>query len=219
MKTLIFYAADGTGSAEFKDQAEKIAEQYNGLAFGIKCRLRSKKERRDAVLAILSTFAAGTVQYLIFLCHGWPNRIQLGFSLRVGIDDLSTEINRVTYNQSTVFFGCCSVSRNTGHPLQRWRPSKKAIKDVGSFTSKSFADAIAKKSNRFVLGHYTAGHTTKNPFLVWHHRRANYQNVWDLCVPYSGPWPSVSNKFKDHIDTGDYRWLLEGRKCISGSKI
>lgn len=207
--TLILYAADGSGSREFAREAKKIALQYDGTLVPIYCKGKNKRERRAQVVSALSLYGSGEVERLVILCHGWPGSIQFGFGLKNETADmLALYINWVTSADAIVFFGCCSVSRNPGLPLtHRWRPSSDAIANIESYADKSFARTVAILSSRRVIGHYTAGHTTRNPFIVEHGYLGS--TSWGHgFIPYSNKWHGNKVTLKQSIESGDYFILL-----------
>lgn len=105
-------------------------------------------QKRKRVKNILGEFSGANFDAIWFLCHGYPNGIEHGFSGEKGAADLVDSILKYHPNVNMINFYACLVARGEGSFC-------KLVHD--ELYDKTRADRAV------VFGHTTAGHTTFNP--------------------------------------------------------
>jgi hypothetical protein len=103
--------------------------------------------------------------HIYFLCHGYKTGIQLGYKWKRGASHLVDDIMRRNPTVKTINFYCCSVA-----------------KGVDNFAKWVFSDLdnITPNKNVQVFGHFTAGHTTKNPRIKIYSSDFEQPFIWGL---------------------------------------
>lgn len=161
MNHLIFYTAtnrrgkhDATGA--FIPEALNLyeyLEQVFPYAGVIMCPVStdmSPSEMREQVESTLQAVSDEGIDLegIWFLCHGYKHGIQYGYKWKSGAARLAREINEYHPNVQMVSFYSCLVS-----------------KDSDNFASWFFWElfGMSEANDIQVFGHYTRGHTTKNP--------------------------------------------------------
>lgn len=152
---------------EFRRQAKRIYREGDTLV-NIRTnryRLRPWKKWREIGQQLMEALDTDyRYDRVIFLCHGYPRKIQCGINLK-NLPKMAAALSKVLVPGGDIILFCCSVSRNRWAPK---RPTKKVRKDLWLYTQKSIAQALADEIECTVYGHYTAGHTTRNPWVVRH---------------------------------------------------
>lgn len=146
-------------------------------------------KKEDAQKPLFAAALMGAMRYdlVAIFCHGYPRRIQLNFdeddwSLNCLCDDSPFADRVVLY--------CCSTARQPATP-QRY--------DECLVTKGSFAAKLSEIST--VFAHTTAGHTTKNPYVVRFGTDGSYQ--WMINPARKRNW----KKWKKWLK-GDGRFLF-----------
>ena len=102
--------------------------------------------RRWKVLRELKKREGQEYDAVVFFCHGWKNKIQLGFK-RVSIPALARRLNSAAEKRLIVVLYACSCAKTGG-------------------IAELLRDELKEGSR--VIGHSTSGHTTRNPYAVWY---------------------------------------------------
>lgn len=135
----------------FIPEAQKFAEFWGDCEVVGIDNTRPMTKRRDQVLYRLES-QLSSVDLIAFFCHGWRNGIQLGFR-NSDIEELASSIGDATTDTPLVALYCCSVAEG------------------GEDGEGSFADKLRDRLCEYgdihcsVAGHYTVGHTTRNPHV------------------------------------------------------
>jgi hypothetical protein len=114
---------------------------------------------------------AGVSHYgaVALFCHGWSNGVQIGYRVSDGtIREWAQDLQFACTADVTIALYCCSTAHD-----------RDSIKEeaIGPGTDGGFADELceqlcAKGLSPNVYAHMTAGHTTRNPYVVhfsWEH--------------------------------------------------
>jgi hypothetical protein len=153
---------DATGA--FIPEARKFAKIHgvpDDQVIGVPCIGTSKAKRRQMVLDGLSK-ADAWADAVAFFCHGWATGIQFGFGLKQ-IPELAEMLYDSCFDNAKVILYCCSTAENKEKGNNR-------VISVG--TDGGFADELRDEMARQGLAdcqvdaHLTAGHTTRNPYVV-----------------------------------------------------
>lgn len=170
MSALVLVTATDTRPArlaEFRLAARRIATLW-----GAETRMVAVDSGEDIAQAVESHPG---LDHLALVCHGWPDRLLArGRGVRVGrqappgtisVEYLARLLSGVAEERLHVALACCSCAADPG--LSRWLPG-------GASYSPGGASSLAAHLYRWlrhhsiratVLGHATAGHTTRNPAL------------------------------------------------------
>lgn len=137
---------------------------------------------RESVNLLLSR-ASGQIDTLVFMCHGWPDGIQLGYH-REDCASLAQTIAATCAESPLIVLYCCSTGS-----------------DVLGGAGSSFAGVLRDQCRALgryatVFAHTTAGHTTRNPNIRLFH---GWDAGWtDLLAP--------RDLMEDRLNP--YRWDL-----------
>lgn len=154
---------------------------FNKLWGGYYQEIDNKKPQIERKKSILY-FKRKDIDLVAFFCHGWKTGIQLGFNNN-NVGELADYlVNIASGDDLIVALYCCSVA-DGGQDGE------------GGFADK-LRDALCKRGciNARVTGHYTAGHTTHNPYVrVFAGEGSKYGGTggYRLVSPKSvlwGPW-------------------------------
>lgn len=124
----------------------------SGDIFGINNK-KPLSTRRERILEVLGNMGTTPVDIAAFFCHGQRNGIQLGFR-NSHIEELVRGLENIDCTGDLiVVLYCCSVAKG-------------GEDGEGSFADR-LRDALCKSGSihTTVIGHYTAGHTTRNPYV------------------------------------------------------
>lgn len=190
---------DATGA--FHPEAARIVGLYPGSTALTFDNTLSMGQRRDAVLDGIRAVDRYGVTGVAFLCHGWVDGIQAGFTRKTAgelarVIGLSPDISR----QLVVLY-CCS----TGADPQD-SPRESAGCGDGSFAD-ILRDELCRQGSVGcrVVAHGTAGHTTQNPYALFF----DGMGIPDGGVggyapvrPSTSAWP----KWRAALRTGDLRF-------------
>lgn len=104
-----------------------------------------------------------------FYCHGWPTRMQHAINVN-NMWKLAEHLGRVLKLGGQVFFNACSMARGPRSP-KAGRYNGDAT-DIEDRCKMSFVVRLQRQLCRLgrqdisVLGHYTSGHATRNPYVI-----------------------------------------------------
>jgi hypothetical protein len=154
---------DVTGA--FAPEAEKflkLQEEGSVVTFD---NHKGMQARRREVLEIISDHGAGTLDAVVFFCHGWSKGIQAGFA-RAHVPTLAAAIDgasagHVEFAPNVILY-CCSTGDD---------PQDRSDEAAGTGDN-SFADRLrdalcAVNPYCRVTAHDTVAHTTKNPYALF----------------------------------------------------
>lgn len=197
MDTLIFYTStnspgkhDATGA--FIPEAKKFAKHHKlpkTALIPIPGNIAPYKRRK----LVLDEIAGNPgIERAILFCHGFPKKIQFGFNTD-NIDTLTRALvasnGRALNRQLDVVIYACSCARRPGLGKR-----KRVYFPAHEVTNGSFAHMLALSLSAHtsldinVWAHFTAGHTSRNPYVIWFGRRDTV--AWYI-KPFSihwGPW-------------------------------
>jgi hypothetical protein len=147
--------SDATGA--FIPEAKRFASMTGGKLVLVDNR-RNHGERGEAVLDALAR-GPGQWTTVAFFCHGLPSEIQLGFR-RSTVRELAKYIARSSERNVRVLLYCCSTA-STIRAL-----FGKSVGGDGGFAD-MLRDGLCENGATHcrVVGHVTAGHTTRNPYV------------------------------------------------------
>jgi len=167
---LVFYSnrntngkKDATGA--FIPEATNFKQVNNipdELFLGVNLKKVKASKRREIVLDKLNSIEK-PLDGIAFFGHGWPQGIQFGFR-REHIEELVKAMSFVCKRDCKVVLYACLAAENDIRD--------NIVKDIGPATKGGFADKLRDAMVRegFVGGHVdahkTAGHTTRNPYVV-----------------------------------------------------
>jgi hypothetical protein len=177
MNALVFYLnkntpgkQDATGA--FIPEAHAFAKMHaipDTRLIGVNCIALNKAQRRKVVFDEIRR--QRDLDCLAFFCHGWSAGIQLGISFRE-IQDLAYELSRMRSNQTRaatenliVALYACSTADGPDDSDSGFGPAPG--------TDGGFADMLRDNLcqleliNCRVMGHKTAGHCSRNPYVVF----------------------------------------------------
>lgn len=139
--------------------------------------LRAMTDRREEVKRLLQRHAGKGLKAVAFFCHGWRDGIQAGYRLK-DVPLLAALLEGCLAPGGVVALYCCDTARDGDVETADDRlPTNTG---EGGF---AHALASALRDHR-VLGHATAGHTTRNPFVLSF--LGSGPGVW-YCSPRPGP--------------------------------
>lgn len=154
---------DMTGA--FRPEARKFAD-YWGIPRANIIKIPISKpirKREDAVLEAIREVRSrydAPLDTIVFFCHGLRYRVQFGFRLgrRSSLGKLAATIAEVSVGNVVVPLYCCSTAHEK-------RNNEIATGDGG--WADELRDALCKEGAGAcrVMGHTTAGHTSRNPHV------------------------------------------------------
>lgn len=169
---------------------------------------RALPDRRYEVIAAIEKLA--NVDLVAFLCHGWRDGIQAGWTL-MRVNDLAHRLALACSNKATVALYCC----DTGRDQDGDRKDDVAVGPggKGGFASALFVGMRAKGWRGQLWAHPTTAHTTKNPH-VRIFRQDDDPELGDWAVePYSPLW----GKWKAALQDTEFRFRM--LECESSAEI
>lgn len=210
---------DATGA--FIPEAERFTQSCEDslgatvTTCAIACQKFTNKDRRALVKSMIYTTGKGAIERwngIAFFGHGWPSGCQFGFN-NSNVRELANAITITSKQDVAIVFYTCLVAENDVRD--------KEIKNIGPNTDQSFADRLrdALKTNGItghVDAHKTAGHTTRNPYVVrFDCEGALVGGRW-LIEPQSALWNSWVRKLKVNDSSLRYRYPFLSRMQIEG---
>lgn len=142
MNVAIFYADNS--NSEFRREADRLGKFYNVNPIPINCSEQNdKKSRRDEIFFAFNRLVE--LEFVCFICHGWKQGIQLGFSL--DNQEKLADALQASGKGPCVALYCCSTG--SGGPEG----------DGG------FADRLRDLTGFQVDAHDGAGHCTRRPYV------------------------------------------------------
>lgn len=165
MKTLCIIPAHNTlgkkdVTGAFRPEAERFCDAHEGSAIVTFDNRIWPLARRNEVLSALYGVSAQPPDAVAFFCHGWSTGIQAGFS-RLHLAELAEAIWLLDVDHVVLY--CCSTGDGP-------HDSKYAAAGTGddSFADK-LRDALCAQGavDCRVAAHTTAGHTTRNPNVIF----------------------------------------------------
>lgn len=197
MNTLVIYSSvntegkkDATGA--FIPEAEEFGRMYDvpgADRLGVDCLHYLARHRREDVCSFLRN--KKDIDLIGIFCHGWPNGLQIGFN-KQHIHLLVQYLKLCCRKDVKIVLYACSTASNKEN-----RKMKMPF-NVGPATDRGFADSLRDSMLKdgflggWVDAHKTAGHTTRNPFVVRFYVEPTFEDTWDLP---GGEW-LVSPKSK-----------------------
>lgn len=161
-RTLVLHmSGDRPDLREFEAEAKKFCEFHRVPAsniFAVPANTPTASRRAQTIKALQK---AKSVDRIVFFGHGWKNGIQLGWNINNTWELIEewVRLKQCEVRPIEIVLYACSTADGSSDPGDR----------VG--TQGGFADKLRDcLCNRDVIGHVvahrTAGHTTRNPFLV-----------------------------------------------------
>ncbi len=152
---------------------------------------RGLPERERQVLADLATVEPGSLDAVVFCCHGWKTGIQAGFDLRT-VAKLAAAIRRASRTTVVVALYCCDTGRDPD-------PDRADDQIEGPGGDGGFADRLRDELCRVgavdcrVFGHTVVGHAVRAPwvrgFLGLGNPTGGNGGMW-IVAPHTDPWPA-----------------------------
>lgn len=190
MKALAIYSSINTAgkrdaSGAFIPEAEEFCRMYNvpgADRLGVNCVNYLAKYRREEVCAFLRN--RKDVDLIGIFCHGWSTGLQIGIN-KAHIELLVQYLKLCCRKDAKIVLYACSTASN-----KESRKIKVPL-NIGPGTDRGFADSLRDSmlkngfSGGWVDAHKTAGHTTRNPFVVRFYVEPTFEGDWD--VP-GGTW-------------------------------
>ena len=167
MKALIFYAPK-INKGEFEKEARRFRATH-GIQLDDMIPVSTKQPlmlRRWKVMRELKKRKGQRYDAVVFFCHGWKNKIQLGFK-RKSIPALARRLGEMAGRRLTVVLYCCSCA-------------------VPGGIAEHLRNEMVDVHECQVTGHVTAGHTTRNPYV----RNYMWKNGQKI------DWNTMYRKFK-----------------------
>lgn len=196
---------DVTGA--FLPSAQKLSALYPGSEIVRFDNTKQLPVRATAVLAAIDARVDGGFTSVSFLCHGWVDGIQAGFTRRTApklaaaIAKMASTPPRIVRDAVIVPLYCCSTGDDPGD-----QPTQAAGTGDNSFADK-LRDALcaAGQVNCRVVAHTTAGHTTQNPNVLFFDGMGIPDGGVGGYAPVRVGSPLWS-KWKSALLTGDLRY-------------
>lgn len=187
-------AADYSGA--FKPEAKKFATHFNGQVVEVPLDKNSSFQR-DTVLGAIE-LAPGPLECVAFFCHGFQNRIQLGFS-SVTVENLAAAL--AGRHCSRVALYACSTGAGPGPGGDNGFADR--LRD--SMCARGLTDCR-------VLAHRTAGHTSSNPakrFFEGMGSPIGGTGGFDVVSSSSSLWPKWAKRCRATKDLLRFRimWM------------
>lgn len=192
MTALIFAPASGNQCREFQREAKVAAKLW-----GAEVVLFPPETASGAAAFVLNELAkprSAKLTRVAFLCHGFRNRIQAGFSL-ANVATLALALRSVCEPTCTFSLYCCSTGRSaTG-----------AADGEGSFAD-AFRDALVFRGfgPSWMLTHTTAGHLARNPDVRMYRVDVGQTGGTDVCQRSVSK--SLYTRFRGLLHTPTGRW-------------
>ena len=197
MTILAIYSSINThckndASGAFIPEAQEFARRYNiasGDMLSLDCVNFPAKQRREEVCSFIRN--KKDVELIGIFCHGWPTGLQIGLN-KPHIELLVQYLKLCARKDVKIVLYACSTASN-----KETRKIKVPL-NIGPGTDRGFADSLRDSllkngfSGGWIDAHKTAGHTTRNPFVVRFYVEPTFEGDWD--VP-GGEW-LVSPKSK-----------------------
>lgn len=192
---------DVTGA--FRPEAQKAARLFKKASIIEFDNRQSFVTRRQRVLTMMRYEAngAGPFDVVMFFCHGWATGMQAGFNLRT-VRKLAEAIRFAAPRENVrVPLYCCS----TGDDIDD-TPEEAIGTGEHSFADR-LRDSLCELGavHCSVMGHTTAGHTTKNPHaLRFGGAGSRFGGIggFRLVTPGSRLWP----KWRRALQNDDFRY-------------
>lgn len=173
MKTLVFYVPTNTHGKHDGDEFAREATKYSLMHDGTECHpiqyVKGQAERQVRMqdvsdLCEMHQARGDRFTSLCVFCHGWSNGIQLGYKVTDGtVYEFARCLELCCTPACRVALYCCSTAHDRDH-IDR--------EAIGPGTEGGFADELWKalsdvgfRGHR-IDAHFTAGHTTRNPYVV-----------------------------------------------------
>lgn len=191
---------------EFKREATHFACYYDATLVPIPYAKGpiSKKLRLETVKSAFEQHSKDEpFDVVAVFCHGWANGIQLGYKVSDSTVDFFAELIHTHCAPNVkVELYCCS----TAHDRDKDKGEEIGPGSYGGFASElhtAMCEYGVDPFTSWVDAHFTAGHTTRNPFLVRFNDKAGVQAGKWLVKPNSRLWPMWRKSLK-----GGMRFML-----------
>lgn len=200
MWTLAIYSSENTGGLKdatgaFIPEARAFAQEYGVQEqdmLAVNCRDYSTIRRREAVCSFLRN--KRDVGLIGIFCHGYPVGLQVGFK-KQHCDLLTRYLKMCCRGDVKIVLYACSTGSN------RQTKKERAPRNIGPATDGGFADTLRDCMidegfrGGWIDAHKTAGHTTRNPYVLRFYNEPPFEADWDvkggkwLVSPKSELWP------------------------------
>lgn len=171
MKALVFWSsvntegkADATGA--FIPEAAHFANLHKipkNMRTPVACVRMTPDERRKTVLDVLRSFVGENLDGIAIFCHGWADGLQIGFN-RGLLSTFARAVKDACRPEPFLALYACSTAEND--------VKDNAYASPGPGTDGGFADLLRDQlarigvSGGWVDAHKSAGHCSRNPFVV-----------------------------------------------------
>jgi hypothetical protein len=163
--------------------------------------------RRVCDLALAGAKGQG-LDCVAWFCHGWRDGLQSGHLIG-RVDSLARSLAECMDPAGTVMLYACDTARDS----DGLREDDKATGPGGSggFASLLYSALRSAGAPKIrVLGHSTAGHTTRNPYLrVWDGQADGHAGDW-VVDPASPSWRAWVKCMRGTALPYDLPWLNRG---------
>jgi len=200
MKALVFYAPN-INHDEFGKEARKFAKCHNipkSDMIAVDTKKLKFQERRALVMKELRKRKGQLYDCIAFFCHGWIRKLQLGFKM-ISLPALGRRISDMSTVSVKVLLYACNAAEDD-HTRE---DGACGLGDDGGFAHE-LRDAVGDAGCTCcaVYGHDTAGHTTKNPYVVVHWNSGPYRDARYLIRPRGPYW----RQWREELKHGTFRF-------------
>jgi hypothetical protein len=200
MKALVFYTPN-INHDEFGKEARKFAKCHNipkSDMIAVDTKKLKFQERRALVMQHLRKRDGQLYDCIAFFCHGWYRKLQLGFRM-ISVPVLGRRISAMSTVSVKVLLYACNTAKDDHTRLD----AGCGLGEDGGFAHElRDSIAVAGATSCRVFGHDTAGHTTRNPYVVVHWSSSAYRDARYIIRPRGPYW----RKWIEELKHGDFRF-------------